>query len=198
MSLPTVGGKSVLHWWAGLPAYLVNINGNTGFPNPPAPLINAIRTFTNLAYQNSVGSRTMTVNPKFTLTSVTFNPANNTATVAYKIATTAVAPILTLSSRVIIGLTSQKDLPGIRGHWSIVDFVNGAAGGTGSFTIRYVTPSQAATVPTGGYFKLEGYRAVNPFVSFQGNLQSYGTHTRKNVFSNSRGAKHALRIRQLV
>lgn len=198
VSLPTVGSKSVLHWWGGLPAELVNINGNTGLPNPPAPLINAIRSFTNYANQNSLGSRTIVQNPKFTLTKVTYNSATGVSTVSYNIGTTQVAPILTNTSRVIIGLTSKKDLPGINGHWSITGFVNGAAGGTGSFDIRYIPPSSETPVPCSGYFKVEGYSAANPFIAFQGNLQSYGTHTRKNVFSNSRGAKHANRIRTLA
>ncbi len=198
VSLPTSSGKSVLHWWRGLPAGQVSISPTTGFPTPPATLTSVIKAFTTAAAANGLGSRTLTPETKFQLSNLTYNAMTNTSTITYQIPVGGVAPIFTLQTRIVIGLASKKDLPVLNGHWSLVSFVNGAAGGTGTVTIRYTAANLQTTIPTSGYLKLELYGSVNAFNANSGILAYYGTHSTKSIFSNSRGAKHATRIRTSV
>jgi hypothetical protein len=198
-SFTVAAGRSTYHWLRGIPNALISNNAATGFPTPPAVLVAAIRQYAAALGNNGCGTRNISnvVNGKYQITNLTANSASNTVTISYSIAAGQAVPTWTNLSRVVISNASKKDLPGLNGHWSVVSVVNPTAvPGTGSVTIRYVLPNGATTIPCNGFIKLEGFSGVNPFVT--GLLAYYGTHSTKSVFSNSRGAKHASRVRGLA
>jgi hypothetical protein len=200
-SFGTVAGRSVYHWMRGVPSALISESPTTGFPTPPAALVNAIKAWcTQLGY-SGCGSRTISnvTNGKFQIVSVTPNPTQNTATIAYVIGAGQVPPVFqptTPNNRLVIGLASKKDFPGLNGHWSIVAATTPTGTPlTGTVTIRYIVPNSTVAVPCNGYLKVEAYSSVNLYTS--GSLAYYGTHSTRSIFSNSRGAKHANRLRVL-
>lgn len=97
-----------------------------------------------------------------------------------------------------LGLTSKKDLPGLGGNWSVLQATNGTPGNTGTITLSYVLPNNLTTAPTSGYLSLIVPGAIVAFNGPLSNLAYYGTHSTESNFSNSRGAKHAVRLRTLA
>jgi hypothetical protein len=195
----TATGRSIYHWIRGLPAALISNSPQTGFPTPPSSLTTPLAALGRNLGNNNAGSRTLSVpaNSKYQITNVAANPAEGTSTISYTLGSGQVAQPWVNGSRVVIGLASKKDLPGMNGHWSLVLATTPAGSpAVGTVTIRYVLPNNAANVSCNGYIRPEGTSTVNQFTN--GGLAYYGTHSTRSVFSNSRGSKHAARIRTLA
>lgn len=190
-------GRSVYHWMRGLPNALIALNSSTGFPNVPAALKTSLQAFYLQMGNSGCGSVTLQPTTKYQIIGLTFNVVTQTATLTYTVALGQTQPVWQIPQRVIIGLTSKKDLPGLNGHWSIVGATQATGTPlTGTVTIRYVVPNQQTTIASNGYIRSESYGTVNQYNG--GSLAYYGTHSTKSVFSNSRGAKSAKRIRTLA
>lgn len=197
----TVGtGRSVLRWMRGLPGALVREDPNTGFPAPPAILTKALQAFGAEMGNSGCGTRVLQPSQKYQGVQVTSNPTLGTTTISYNVAQGQAVPVFTgvvPQNRLVIGLASKKDLPGLNGHWTVLAATTPT--GTpqnGSVTVKYVMPNGLAALPFNGYIKAEGYSAVNGFIG--AGLAYYGTHSTRSIFSNSRGAKHAARLRVLA
>lgn len=203
-SFAVTTGRSVLHWMRGLPTLMVVENPNTGFPNPPANLISAIRSFATQMGASGCGSRTLTASPKFQIQSVTPQPLTGTALITYTVGAGQTPPVFTVTApnnRIVIGQASKKDFPSLNGHWTIVGTTTPTGNPlVGTVTIRYVVANVPATsvspIACNAYLKSEAYGSVNLFTG--ASLAYYGTHSTRSVFSNSRGAKHANRLRVLA
>jgi hypothetical protein len=109
------------------------------------------------------------------------------------IITTDVPTGVVAQSRVIIARTSKKDFPALNG----IHTVTAVAGNT--FTIPYRTPQDIKVMEiTGAYaFKLE-YKTGASINAAASGFAYMGSRRSKNVFTGSRGARRAARLREQV
>lgn len=101
-------------------------------------------------------------------------------------------------TQVIVGRFSKKDFPALNGIFTVRKNAVGS-GGTTVLTIDYVLPGNTAPmVPITGKVRVYTARAVSVFGILGSNLAYLGTRITKGPTSNSRGARRAARIRQVV
>ena len=140
----------------------------------------------------SYGLRTLNQTQKYTIASVDGTVSPGMALVTFNIPNGGIPPNWNYPTRVVISSADKKTLPGLNGHWTIVS-------GTGAtVTIKYaVAGGQKITINCGS-IKQEGYSGVSVFNPALSASSHFGTHTSKNPYTNSRGARRAVRIRSLV
>jgi hypothetical protein len=198
VSLGAPGSRSVYHWWRGLPQELVRLNSLTGFPNPPPYLTNAIQAFAGYYGLAGAGIRVLNTPQRFQIVLLTYNPVTKLTLVEYQNPPTGAPFAISPNNRVIIQLASKKDLPALNGGWTVQNFVAAAAGATGTFEIPYTLPNSLTTIATGATVKNQGYSTITPYNSGYATLAYYGTRSTHSTFSDSRGAKRAVRLRTLA
>jgi len=107
------------------------------------------------------------------------------------IVSTAGAHGLATGDEVIIYRTSLKDLPGLRGHWTVSTVPTAS-----SFSIPYRVPRDLGPVVTAGFVRKAVYDAILPFQDILPTLQHIGHHDTKETVFGSRGERRAARLRQ--
>jgi hypothetical protein len=189
-----VNGGSRKLWMRGIPAYFVTRNDESGrdyfVPAITNPFQAMIKGNANFGY----GMRSLTQTQKYTIASVDGTVAPGFATITFNPLPPAAAPIFQNPSRVVIGSADRKTLPGLNGHWTVLNGLNAG----GSVVIRYQVAGNAKITLNCGTIKQEGYGGVSVFNPQQCQPAYWGTHTTRNPISNSRGARRAQRIRSLV
>lgn len=100
--------------------------------------------------------------------------------------------VYSVGSRVIVSGCNQKDLPSLKGSFTVL-----AATGT-TVTIPYTTPGNRVIANPQGKLRPQAYQAVSVFNPLLCALDHLGTRTSRNPLSASRGARRAARLRNLA
>jgi hypothetical protein len=102
------------------------------------------------------------------------------------------------STRVIIGGASKKDLPGMNGHYQVLQ-CNSAGPpvvAANQILIPYATPGNVKVLGGKASLRIESYQNISKFNVPLCKIVYPGEHTTKASFTSSRGASRANRIRQ--
>lgn len=194
-----IGTRNILHWFRGLTQSYVVLNPNTGFPEPPPSLTNALSQFFKALAANLFGIyaiNSVTTNPKYSIFQVSGNVGSDFSTVQVAGLGAGGAPLFTANQRILIGQADRKSLPGLNGRWTVIS--SSVGGQNTNVLLRYTLANAQATVNSNAYARLVSYQSIVPFSTLLCQFQNYGNHDTRSIFTHSRGAKRAVRLRTSV
>jgi hypothetical protein len=137
---------------------------------------------------------TPVINPYLSISRIDGTAGDGTTAITVKGAAGFTTP-----ARVIIGLASLKDTPGLRGHFQAISItVNAGPPATTTIVIPYRTPNNALVPNPVGRLRREDYAAVSVINNQSSDFSHVGTRTSRGGYRTSRGARRAARIRGLA
>lgn len=196
LSLSGAAGGSRKLWLRGCPDTFYNRDATTGRDVVKAELQKALDDFFPQLKKAGYGIlrlKPATAPGQGVLSPLAITQIDGHTTPGQSVLTLAAAPGYPFPGRVIIGRTSQKDVPGLNGHWSLLKAPNG-----NQITIGYTTPANTVVITNQGYVRSEEYNPVSVFDDKNCGFDHMGTRTSKNPLSRSRGARRAARLRTLA
>jgi hypothetical protein len=191
-TLSGVNGGSRKIWLRGCPDNFILRSSSSGADSPPAELSAALAPWFAALQSNGYGLRQVQPPAAGPLANIKIVSVDGSLVQGQSTITTNVPPTWASGSRVIIGGASKKDLPALNGRWTTIGNVVGS-----TFVIPYATPENRLILSNSGKVRWENYSAVNTFQASACGFSYFGTRTTKNPISRSRGAKRAVRIRQV-
>lgn len=190
--LHSSGGLRRKWWMRGAPADFFKRDPLTGRNTPPAVMLTAFAAFILAASTAGYGIRALKRAKDRT------PPGYVTVTLATQVSAGVTELTLTDGTlvwpgapggRVILSLFSQKDLPRLNGHYTLV------GSSAGKIRVAYQLP-WAGPIPTpGGRVSSEAFQDVDTFAPLLCQFDHYGSHDTRDDFFSSRGSRRAGRIR---
>ncbi len=184
------GGSRKL-WMRGLPATLPGNQAGNGLPYFGPQTLNQFQAFIGGLVSGGFGYgiRSITQTPKFQVATLAPGASPATTVVTYALVPGGPAPNFQAGQQVIMRGADRKTLPSLLGTFTILNV------GTNSITIRYQLPTSTTPGGSYGYVRAATYGNVSVFAPAQCAPAYWGAHDTKNVFTRSRGARSARRIR---
>jgi hypothetical protein len=173
----------------GCPDSFILLSVFTGQATPPPELSIGLKSFLSKLAADEYGIRKLAPAGAFPANNVLIQSVDGTITPGQATITIQGVNPLVIGGRCVIGGASKKDLPGLNGHWQVLN------GTSSTIVIPYQTPNGIKV--TGGAAKVrnESYSGVQPFDPKLCGFAYYGTRKTRNPFSRSRGAQRAARLR---
>ena len=187
--LQGVGGSKRKLELRGLPDdYIVKAN-NTGIDQPPAIFLKVLNAFFKAAATVPFGIRTLQPVGAGLLAARGILQIQGGLRPGTSLVTLDQPAAYPVGSRVVVARTSAKDLPGLNAHYQVIG-VGGAL-----VTINYVTPQNGTVIGGQGTMRQEVFNAPDVLDYSNCYFDYYGTRKTRSVFTNSRGARRAVRLR---
>lgn len=188
-TLATAGGVQRKLALRGLPDNWIIKGGFAGNDTPPPEFLKALDAFfLNLA-RTQYGIRHISPVGAGLLAARQILSVDGTITPGVATLTLDVAAAYPVPGRILISNASPKDFPGLNGHWSVRS-VNGA-----TVVIPYQTVL-GLKIPGGrAQVRQEVYSATLVFQASSCEFAYYGVRKTKDLFTSSRGARRAVRLR---
>jgi hypothetical protein len=188
--LTAATGASRRLWLRGSLDEWIQRDPDTGKDAPPPNLIARLRTFFNAMPGDRIGIVKLKPQQPGPLKNLQILSVDGARRDGTSDLTLAAAPGYPFPSRVIIGGASQKDLPALKGHFSITKAPVGAV-----VTIPYQTPNGSVVNGGKAVCRQESYEDFSLMAPDACRFRNFGTRTTKNPLTRSRGSRRAARLR---
>jgi len=192
-NLAGTSGGSRKYWMRGIPNYLVVRSSDNGVPIFTGLPTSGFRALINAMAAGGYGMRSLQFAQKYPITSVISFTSAGQAVVSYAIPQGVANPNFQTGANVILSQADAKTLPGFKGVFQILTQVPNQ-----SITVRYLVGSSAGITQNCGFLKSQNYGTFTLFNPDICKPAYWGTHSTRSTFSNSRGARRAVRIRTLA
>jgi hypothetical protein len=188
-NLVGVSGSTRKLWMRGVPAQEVETSPSSGISLFSARFQSYFRSMITNFAASGRGIRKLTPTLKYTITSIAAGPATGQTVITYNPASQTTPPSFAVGSMIIIRKTDPKQLPALKGSFTII------AVGSNTITVPYQLPYSTVVTGNLGYVRQQAYNSVDIFNPVACSLAYWGSHATKVFTQGSRGARRAPRIR---